>query len=153
MLDVYYQSSAHLHQRAHKSNAIDAGRDVLTEAYKLRRHNLNSLSVQGGFLKPQDNAEKGGSIDFQGGSTMPSITSNKRSSIGNNLVQRTSAGTKSVTRPKKEAVLNSDMQSLNTGGRPQSSDMILPPELNQGTNNLRSAKASIKHPNLKRPTT
>ena len=47
MLDVYYQSSAHLHQRAQKGNAIDPGRDALTEAFKLRRHHLHSLSIQG----------------------------------------------------------------------------------------------------------
>ena len=74
-----------MHQRAQKGNAIDAGRDALTEAYKLRRHHLHSLSIQG-LKQPQDSVEKSGTIDFHGGTTMPSITSNKRSTIGNNLV-------------------------------------------------------------------
>ena len=117
MLDVYYQSSAHLHQRAQKGNAIDAGRDVLTEAHKLRRRHLNSLSIQG-LKQPQDSVERNGPIDFNGGTTMPSITSNKRSTIGNNLVKRGSADTRTAKMVKKAAVLNSDMLSLDTGGRP-----------------------------------
>ena len=109
MLDVYYQSSTHLPQKSQKATASDIGRDTLTDAYRLRRANLNTLSTQG--LKLNNiTAERGSANDLNGVSTMPSISSNpNKSSLSNNMMQRSSAGIKSHIRSKKTNILNSDM--------------------------------------------
>ena len=109
MLDVYYQSSTHLPTKSQKPTAADIGRDALTEAYRLRKHNLNTLSLQG--LKQNYNtAERGSANDLNGVSTMPSISSNiNKSSTRYNMVQRSSAGIKTGVGSKRAVILNSDM--------------------------------------------